>query len=385
MHLHLISFDVPYPADYGGVIDVFYKIIQLHKAGVKIHLHCYQYGRSGASELLTYCETVNYYPRSTKNIFLQFSLTPFTVLTRQSSALEDNLLKNDYPILFEVLHTCYLLKDERFKHRIKLYRHSNIEHEYYRQLAQSEKSVIKRWYLKLEAIKLKRFEPIIQHASTILAVNEKDVSYFKKNYPKVASHFLPSFHANEMITVKKGRGDTVLFHGNLSISENYESVQWLMTHVFSRLPDVSFIIAGKNPPEFLEQTIDKYANINLIKNPSEVQLSELIHEAQIHCLHTHQGTGLKLKLLNVLFQGRFVICNSEMLNGTSFPSSHKEAGVYKANTANEYIEAIQNLLNTTFEETNVHARETFLKNYMTEGVTSKLIEMIKQLSSQILP
>ncbi len=25
-HIHLISFDVPFPADYGGVIDVFYKI-----------------------------------------------------------------------------------------------------------------------------------------------------------------------------------------------------------------------------------------------------------------------------------------------------------------------------------------------------------------------
>ncbi len=25
-HLHVIAFNVPYPADYGGVIDIFYKI-----------------------------------------------------------------------------------------------------------------------------------------------------------------------------------------------------------------------------------------------------------------------------------------------------------------------------------------------------------------------
>ena len=43
--LHLISFDVPFPANYGGVIDVFYKINSLHKIGVKVILHCFQYGR----------------------------------------------------------------------------------------------------------------------------------------------------------------------------------------------------------------------------------------------------------------------------------------------------------------------------------------------------
>ena len=36
-HLHIISFDVPYPANYGGVIDVFYKLKALHAEGIKIH------------------------------------------------------------------------------------------------------------------------------------------------------------------------------------------------------------------------------------------------------------------------------------------------------------------------------------------------------------
>ena len=55
-HLHIVSFSVPFPANYGGVIDVFYKLKALHKAGMKIHLHCYQYDRSEAPELNTYCE-----------------------------------------------------------------------------------------------------------------------------------------------------------------------------------------------------------------------------------------------------------------------------------------------------------------------------------------
>ena len=35
--LHIVSFDVPFPPNYGGVIDVFYKLIELKKLGVEIH------------------------------------------------------------------------------------------------------------------------------------------------------------------------------------------------------------------------------------------------------------------------------------------------------------------------------------------------------------
>ena len=45
LHLHIISFDIPYPANYGGVIDVYYKAKALSEKGVKVHLHCFQYGR----------------------------------------------------------------------------------------------------------------------------------------------------------------------------------------------------------------------------------------------------------------------------------------------------------------------------------------------------
>jgi hypothetical protein len=39
--LHIISFNVPYPPNYGGVMDVFFKIRALHEQGIKIHLHCF--------------------------------------------------------------------------------------------------------------------------------------------------------------------------------------------------------------------------------------------------------------------------------------------------------------------------------------------------------
>ena len=41
--LNIVSFDVPYPPDYGGAIDIYYKIATLNNLGIKIYLHCFQY------------------------------------------------------------------------------------------------------------------------------------------------------------------------------------------------------------------------------------------------------------------------------------------------------------------------------------------------------
>ncbi len=65
-HLHIITHDVPYPADFGGVIDLFYKIKTLHELGIKIHLHCFTGKRTQQEELNKYCVSVKYYPRKTK-------------------------------------------------------------------------------------------------------------------------------------------------------------------------------------------------------------------------------------------------------------------------------------------------------------------------------
>ncbi|MGB4283887.1 MAG: hypothetical protein WBJ48_04150, partial [Bacteroidales bacterium] len=52
--LHLISFDMPYPPNYGGIIDVFYKIRALHRVGVNIILHVFDHGKASSDELKEY-------------------------------------------------------------------------------------------------------------------------------------------------------------------------------------------------------------------------------------------------------------------------------------------------------------------------------------------
>ncbi|HMX41363.1 MAG TPA: hypothetical protein PKD78_13590, partial [Saprospiraceae bacterium] len=122
MFLHLVSFDIPYPANYGGVIVIFNTIKALHAEGVKVILHCFQYGeRTPQEELAKYCHEVYYYKRS-RSIWYQAGLMPFIMRTRESSTLLKRLKKDNYPILFDGMHTCAFIWHSRLRRRQKIVR-----------------------------------------------------------------------------------------------------------------------------------------------------------------------------------------------------------------------------------------------------------------------
>ena len=51
------------------------------------------------------------------------------------------------------------------------------------------------------------------------------------------------------------------------------------------------------------------SNTRLVANPTEQELNELIKEAQINILPSFNVTGIKIKLMNALYNGRHCITN----------------------------------------------------------------------------
>jgi hypothetical protein len=313
-HLHIIALNVPYPPNYGGIIDIYYKIKALHAMGIKIILHCFEYGRPPARELNALCERVYYYKRRT-GWMANLSVFPYNVYSRKHPGLLKNLLANDYPIVFEGLHSCYYLNDKRLSRRFKVYRESNIEHDYYRMLAQSCTGVWKRAFFLIEAWRFKRYQQIITQADLTLAVSMADMDYLRKVYPGKRIEFMTSFHANDEVVAVPGQSDFILYHGKLSVEENEQAALYLIKHVFCRL-DCTCVIAGMEPSARLKNAVAAYRHIRLEANPTEERMTALVREAQIHLLVTFQDTGLKLKLLNSLFAGRHVVVNKAMLTGS---------------------------------------------------------------------
>ncbi len=313
-YLHIVCFDVPYPANYGGVIDVFYKLKALKKAGIGVILHCYEYGRKPATELGELCHEVHYYPRLT-GIKPNLGLKPYIVAGRRSEHLITRLLADDHPILFEGLHSCFYLDDPRLKHRMKIYRESNIEHHYYLHLFRDEKNPVSKFFYLTESLRLRIYQRKLKHADLMLVVSQSDTKYLQRHFPHQKIEYLPSFHPNDDFGVKPGGGDFAFYHGKLSVTENLRAATFLIREVFGDLKH-KLVIAGMDPPERLQQLAARQTNVELIANPDDETMFGLIQNAQVNILITFQATGLKLKLLNTLFKGRFCLVNPAMVQGT---------------------------------------------------------------------
>lgn len=366
-HLHIISFDVPYPANYGGVIDVYYKLKALHAEGIKIHLHCFEYGRAEALSLESICEKVYYYKRNMSKQQL-FNPLPFVVVTRSSGKLIENLLRDKHPVLFEGLHSCFHLGDERLAERIKIVRTHNIEHDYYKNLEKVEKSFFRKVYFRMEAKKLERFEKVLAKASHIAAISRDDAAQLARRYKNV--HHITAFHPNDAVRINEGKGKFCLYHGNLEVGENNEAALFLVNEVFSKIK-IPFIIAGKKPSQELIAAADRYKHIQIKANINTAEIDELVKEAQVNVLPTFQATGIKLKLLAALFNGRHCLVNTPMVSNTGL----EELCVIRDHPA-EMTEEVNRLFGQPFDMEEKRKREAVLsENFSNTLNVRKLMEL----------
>lgn len=362
MKIHVVSFQVPFPPDYGGAIDVYYKLKYLHERGDYIVLHTYEYDHPRHErELLEVVDEVHYYKRKT-GLMSQFGLLPYIVKSRSDEQLVQNLLADDSPILFEGLHCCYPLSDNRLKDRKKLVRMHNIEHDYYQLLAEQSGWSWRTIYYRVEAWKLRRYESVLRHASEILAITDADRDELQTRYPEVPTRTLPCFFDMEFVEDTGGTEPYLLYQGNLGVEENIRVARYIIDELYvKRDTPYPLVVAGKNPSAKLQTEIGNFPKITLYANPSDEKMSELLAKARINLLLTFQPTGIKLKLMNALCKSRgHCVVNDEMLHGNNLRTL-----CHVVSNASELADSIGELMVSTPDAESLRQRKQFIEqNYI---------------------
>ena len=360
MKIHVVSFQVPYPANYGGAIDVFYKLKALLERGYEVVLHTYVYGdRHEEPALEQVCSKVHYYPRKT-GWCKQFSALPYIVTTRDSQQLLKDLCEDDAPILFEGLHTCFFLNHPLLARRKKIVRMHNVEHKYYWRLAQQSGWNWRTIYYTIESLRLRCFERQLRHADLICAITKADMQAIEQMVPGKKVIHLPVFFDATFPSTTTPTEPFVLYHGNLAVEENQRAVEYIFRHIVPRCPDVRFVIAGRNA-----QFKHIPNNVQIIDSPSDEQLDQLLRTARIHLMLTFQPTGIKLKLLNTLVRGNgHIIANHDMLYGHSFGRF-----CTRADKPENIVEAVYNLINTDLPAKELEKRQAYLIKIKKAGIS----------------
>lgn len=368
--LHIVCHDVPYPPDYGGVFDQYYKILTLHKEGIQIRLHCFTSGREEQPILKTICEQVYYYRRRTGHKGVSHQL-PYIVCSRSNPELLERLLQDEYPILLEGVHCTYLTQDNRFKKRKILLRLHNVESVYYKQLAKNSSSWFRKLYYLRESAALKKYERRIASNWPLLAFTQSDANMAAITYQSEKITVIPVFLPFQRIESLQGTGCYCLYHGNLSVDENEKAVIWLLENVFNDL-SIPFLVAGKNPGSKIRRAIARFKNCCLIPDPSDGELKDIISKAQIHVIPSFNCTGVKLKLLNALFNGRHCVVNPVAVEGTGLREI-----CHLAEEAQEFKEMIGNLYERPFTFLDLQGRrEKLLSQFDNQHSASLLIAQI---------
>ncbi len=354
-HLHIVSFDVPYPADYGGVVDIFYKIKALHEMGVAVHLHCFEYGRGMQDELKKYCAEVYYYERQEGHKGFSLQL-PYIVASRNDEQLWERLNADEHPILFEGVHCTYGLTNGAVQKKNVAVRLHNVEYEYYKQLAQWESSLVRKAYMHHESRLLQRYEERLKNYN-IFVISADDAKTYKKQFKASAIIHLPAFIPNQMVTSKEGAGTFALYQGNLSVAENDKAATWLLEKVFHEL-EIPFVVAGKNPSAKLIELAHRKSHTCIVENPGETEMNDLIQKAQLHILPSFTHSGIKLKLLTAVFNGRHVLVNDEMIKGTGL-----QKACQLANNPTEFKYQAFRLFHKAFTADEIQIREGLLQEH----------------------
>jgi glycosyltransferase involved in cell wall biosynthesis len=364
--VHLVSFDIPYPPNYGGIIDVFFKIKELHKLGVEIYLHVFTVNKKNEQLILEkHCKQIFYYKR--KNTFFSlFSRLPFRVESRSNKKLITNLKSLNIPIIFEGLHSAFPLTKFNFK---KAYvRTHNIEHDYFFGLSKSEKNLFKKIFYYVEAKKLKKFENILNNVAGVLTISPSEQQYFSKIYGNKAV-YIPVFHDAKKMKNDFKKGSFILYHGDLRVADNVRAALFLI-EVYAQI-SYKFVIASSCKSVLVLNEVKKYKNIFFENIPSQKELEVLFINAQINTLITFQKTGIKLKLLNCLYQGKHIIANKKMIEDTGLENLCE-----LANTKQEILEKTAKLFGKDYSDAQITARQEKLAPFYPEKNAQKMIDFI---------
>ena len=357
--IHIVCLDAPAPPDYGGAIDMYYTIIALAKTGRKPILHYFEYGeKRSVRELEPFCSAIHAYPR--KSLLKSFSLTkPYIVTSRINRNLIDRLNQDQHPILLEGLHCTGILPGLRNTERVVVRMH-NEEASYYQKLAENEKSFLKRIYYNMESSLLSGYYSKIPKTTTMACLAITDIHLLKEHYQFSSLHFIPCFIPWQEIRSPEGKGQYCLYHGNLGVAENEAAAAWLISKVFSKM-DLPLVIAGKGISKFLEAMSGKYTHIRIEKDPSMEKLDQLVRDAQVHVLPSFNCTGVKLKLLHALMEGRHCLTNEEGVQGSGI-----ENMVAKAGSAEEFRALCRQLFDKPFTLSDKKNRQEILTVYNNE-------------------
>ncbi len=206
---------------------------------------------------------------------------------------------------------------------------------------------------------------VCRYADCVVALNERDNSELKKRYNRAADVLAPIAFADkyqresytDALTDKK---PLCLFLGGYFTANN-EGIEWFVKNVLPHV-NIRFRIVGKGM-EKLQGCDWLTPDIELVPNAPE--LLPHFEEADMMVLPIFKGGGMKVKTCESLMYGKNILATDESWEGYNIDC--RRAGG-RCNTAQDYIDRINEIIANPIPKFNAYNRQIFLDNYSEDAV-----------------
>jgi len=246
-----------------------------------------------------------------------FSLTPFTVWKYHSKRMQTEIQKRIKESEYDVIH--FDSSDVAQYHNDNIIipsilNHHNIESSLLLRRSFNMKNPLKKFYLYLQGIKLKRYERrVIKRFDLNICVSAQDVITLKRLDPNVKTKVVPNGTDTDYFKPNTGmESKRLIFAGPLSWYPNADAMIHMCRDIYPLIKqynkDIHLDIIGHSPPKKLRNYADAVESIHLLGFVEDIRT--FLALASVYVVPIYVGGGTRLKILDAMASGKAVVSTS---------------------------------------------------------------------------
>ncbi len=263
-----------------------------------------------------------------------------------------------------------------------VYRTHNIEHQIWEMLAEQKSDPFKKFYLRLMAKRIKKYE--IQQINKFNAItvftgqDRNTILYYGTTVPVEIvpvgidlSHYHPDFSKTEF--------PSLFFLGSLDWMPNREGIEWFLQTFHNELVNdelrVRFYVAGNDIPE----EFDDYEEMGKIYIQGEVDDGlEFVNSKSIMIVPLLSGGGMRVKIVEGMAMQKCIISTSLGAEGINYKNG---VNILIANNRDEFFKAIRRCIadEDYCKAVGVNARKLIEEQHDQKKMTGILMEVYQSL------
>ena len=157
----------------------------------------------------------------------------------------------------------------------------------------------------------------------VIAVSERDIVTFKKEYGITQSHAIPTgvdldfFSYEPPSAITPAQPPTVIFTGSMDWAANIDGIKFFLTNVWPKiilaLPDARVLIVGRNPPSNLQALGNTLKNVEFTGFVDDIR--RYVYSAHAFVIPLLVGGGTRIKAFEAMAMGCPVVSTSIGIEG----------------------------------------------------------------------